>query len=120
MARYAAPKSLGSIFNNEVYTFANGNSEMNNLSTNLSVTGIENVSQSVNIMTLQDGLIKQISDHLVLTTEDGYNLLLNSNKGTAGDLLINENSYHSNVVISNDQERLFKPRKDRDFDTEWS
>ena len=50
MARYAAPKSLGSIFNNEVYTFANGNSVMNNLSTNLSVTGIENVSQSVNII----------------------------------------------------------------------
>ena len=79
MARYAAPKSLGLIFNNKVYTFANGNSVMNNLSTNLSVTGIENVSQSVNIisdgdtLTLQDGLIKQISDHLVLTTEDGYN-----------------------------------------------
>ena len=28
-------------------------------------------------------------------------VIINSNKGTAGDLLINENSYHSNVVISN-------------------
>ena len=107
MARYGAPKSLGSIFNSEVYSFANVNSAMNNLSTNLSVTGIENVSQSINIisdgdtLTLQDSLIKQISDNLTITTEDGYNLSLNSNKGTAGDLLINENSYHSNVIIAN-------------------
>jgi hypothetical protein len=107
MARYAAPKTLGSIFNNEVYTFANGNSVMNNLSTNLSVTGIENVSQSINIisdgdtLTLQDSLIKQISDNLTITTEDGYTLSLNKDKQTAGDLLINENSYHSNVIIAN-------------------
>ncbi len=107
MARYGAPKSLGSIFNSEVYSFANVNSAMNNLATNLSTTGIENVSQSINIisdgdtLTLQDSLIKQISDNLTITTEDGYNLSLNSNKGTAGDLLINENSYHSNVIIAN-------------------
>jgi hypothetical protein len=80
---------------------------MNNLATNLSTTGIENVSQSINIisdgdtLTLQDSLIKQISDNLTITTEDGYTLSLNKDKGTAGDLLINENSYHSNVIIAN-------------------
>ena len=107
MARYAAPKSLGSIFNNEVYTFANVNSAMNNLQTNLSTVGTENVSQSINIisdgdtLTLRDSLIKQISDNLTITTEDGYTLSLNKDKQTAGDLLINENSYHSNVIIAN-------------------
>ena len=107
MARYAAPKSLGSIFNNETYTFANVNSAMNNLQTNLSITGTENVSQSINIisngdtLSLSDGLIKQISDDLVVTTEDGYSLYLNKDKQTAGDLIINENCYRSNVVIAN-------------------
>jgi hypothetical protein len=107
MARYAAPKTLGSIFNNEVYSFANVNSAMNNLATNLSVTNTENVLQSINIMSngdtlsLSDGLIKQISDDLSITTEDGYTLSLNKDKPTTGDLLINEGSYHSNVVIAN-------------------
>ncbi len=86
MARYAAPKTLGSIFNNEVYTLANMNSAMNNLATNLSITNTENVLQSINIMSngdtlsLSDGLIKQISDDLSITTEDGYNLSLNKDK----------------------------------------
>jgi hypothetical protein len=54
MSRYAAPnKTLGSIFNNEVYTFANVNSAMNNLATNLSTTGIENVSQNINIFPME-------------------------------------------------------------------
>ena len=57
MARYAAPKSLGSIFNNETYTFANVNSAMNNLSTNLSITGTEKVSQSINIISNGDTLM---------------------------------------------------------------
>ena len=108
MAHYAAPKSLGSIFNNETYNFANTNSVLNNLASTFSSTNTETVSQAINIVSngdtlisLSDGLIKQISDDLVVTTEDGYTLSLNKDKQTAGDLLINENSYHSNVIIAN-------------------
>ena len=107
MARYSAPKTLGSVFNNEVYSFANTNSSAFNLASTFSTTNTENVLQSINIisdgetLTLSDSLIKQISDNLTITTEDGYTLSLNKDKQTAGDLLINENSYHSNVVIAN-------------------
>ena len=107
MARYAAPKSLGSIFNNETYNFANTNSVLNNLASTFSSTNIETVSQAINIvsngdtLSLSDGLIKQVSDDLSITTEDGYSLYLNKDKQTAGDLIINENSYRSNVVIAN-------------------
>ena len=36
-----------------------------------------------------------------MTAEDGYSLYLNEDKQTAGDLIINENSYRSNVIIAN-------------------
>ena len=107
MARYAPPRTLGSIFNNETYNFANLNTALNNLASTQFTTNTENVTHSINIvsngdtLTLSDALIKQHDDDLTITTDDGYTLHLNNDKQTTGDLNINENSFKSNVNIVN-------------------
>ena len=107
MARYVAPKNLTSVFNNESYFSANISSTLSSLTSSHLQTNIENVSQAVNVvngsdtLTLSDSLLQQHGNDLSITTDDGYILHLNNNKGTAGDLNINENSYHSNVNIVN-------------------
>jgi hypothetical protein len=50
---------------------------------------------------LQDSLLPQNGDNLTISTDDGYILYLNKDKPTSGDVIINENSRNSNVVIEN-------------------
>ena len=107
MARYVRPKTLGTVFNNEKFFEANISSNVNSISSSSFVTKKANVeslkisSSTTDSITLQDSLLQQNGDNLTISTDDGYILYLNKDKPTSGDVIINENSRNSNVVIEN-------------------
>ena len=106
MAKYAVPRILGSVFNNEKFFEANVSSSINTLASTTLTTSKANV-QSLNVingsesLTLQDSLFQQHGNDLSISTDDGYTLYLNKDKPTSGDININENSRNSNVNIIN-------------------
>jgi len=107
MAKYAVPRILGSVFNNEKFFEANVSSSINTISSTQLTANKANVLQSLNIvsgtesLTLQDSLFQQHGNDLSISTDDGYTLFLNKDKPTSGDIVINENSRNSNVNIIN-------------------
>ena len=107
MARYVRPKTLGTVFNNEKFFEANVSSNVNSISSSSFVTKKANVeslkisSSTTDSITLQDSLLQQNGDNLTISTDDGYILYLNKDKPTSGDIIINQNSQNSNVVIEN-------------------
>ena len=104
MAKYLKPK-IQSLFNPQ--NFSNQTVEYKDVISN-SISSTSNTSGSLILtstgtesLTLQDSLLQQHHNDLSITTDDGYNIHINNNKPTSGDIIINENTNNSNVNIMN-------------------
>ena len=107
MARYVRPRSLGTVFNNERFFEANISSNVNSVTSSsfatkkAKVESLKVSSSTTDSITLQDSLLQQNGDNLTISTDDGYVLYLNKDKPTSSDVVINQNSQNSNVIIEN-------------------
>ena len=107
MAKYLSPK-FEDLFNpnnftNQSVQYQDINGSIVSVNETVSSNSIQlaSLTEVSDTLTLQDSLIKQHNNDLNITTDDGYDIRINNNKPTSGDIIINENSYRSNVNIMN-------------------